>query len=81
MQSETITEKPRYVDMTADERRAAYAGQREAVEVHINAFVNRPYRGSYDDDRCVRHQEACHREAAFILRCAKSRGDQWAVSA
>lgn len=67
-----------YKDMTPAERQAAYADQAEAHEVHVQGFARRPYRGSYDDRRAERHDDQLLREMGFILRVAKSCGDDWA---
>lgn len=70
----------RYIDMTADERLAAYRDQMEAVEIHIQCFAIRPMRGhgTRADRKALAHAERCEREAGFIKRVARSKGDEWA---
>jgi hypothetical protein len=68
----------RYCDMTEDERRDAYNGNREAVILHQDSFAATPWRRGRAHNQAWSHMERCEREAAFIRRVAKSRGDAWA---
>ena len=68
----------RYIDMTPAERLAKFNDLADAVEIHITGFVNRPYRGSFDDRKAANHSDKCGREMAFIERVARSQGDEWA---
>lgn len=68
----------RYIDMTPAQRLAAFEEQAEAVMVSEDCFAVRPYRGSYWCRKAKAHEDKCRREMSFILRIAKSRGDEWA---
>ena len=68
----------RYIDMTPAERLAKYEEFAEAHEIHVIGFVNRPWSGSWDDRKAAKHADYCKREMAFIERCARSKGDEWA---
>ena len=68
---------PRYVDMTPEQRHAAFSENLQACSIHAQGFAMRP--GYTSADRAAeRHWRQVDREASFILRCAKSRGDDWA---
>lgn len=73
------TPGPRYVDMTPDQRRVAYDELREAVCIHQDDFCAAPWRnGTRAHKAAWAHMERCEREADFIKRVSRSRGDQWA---
>jgi hypothetical protein len=67
-----------YKDMTSEQRLAAYNEQIAALEIHVQGFVARPSTGSYYDRKAWADKERANKEASFILRVAKSRGDAWA---
>lgn len=67
----------RYIDMTPDQREEAYADNVQAAFIHAQGFAMRP--GYTSADRAAhRHWSNVSRECDFILRCARSRGDEWA---
>lgn len=66
----------RYVDMTPEQRKTAFEDNQQAAAIHARGFAMRP--GYTSADRAAeRHWRQVSREATFILRCAKSRGDAW----
>lgn len=67
----------KYIEMTPAQRQAKYEEYMEAVMVSQDCFALRPYRGSYWCRKAKAHEDRCAREAAFILRIAKARGDEW----
>lgn len=68
----------KYIEMTSEQRLAAFEEQAEAVQISEDCFARRPYRGSYWCRKAKAHEDKCRREMTFILRIAKSRKDKWA---
>jgi hypothetical protein len=69
--------KMRYIDMTPAQREEAYADNAQAAYIHAHGFAMRPGYTSADRE-AERHWNKVVRECNFILRCARSRGDEWA---
>lgn len=81
MNTETAKTEPlRYIDMTPDQRRAAYDELREAVCILQDDFCATPWRnGTRAHNKAWAYKEKCEREAGFLKRVARSRGDEWAM--